>query len=83
MAIKAIRESNKFKKIFNRLDKKFQKRAIKLIQKIVRDPNTGKPMKYGRRGTREVYLKPFRLSYAYSHEESMITLLDFYHKKKQ
>lgn len=83
MAIKSIRESDRFRKIFTRLDEIFQKRVVKLIQKLVENPNTGKPMKYDRRGTREVYLKPFRLSYAYSRKESKITLLDLYHKKKQ
>jgi len=56
---------------------------MKLIRKLMENPNTGKPMKYDRRGTREVYLKPFRLSYFYSQQESRITLLDLYHKKKQ
>ena len=83
MAIKSISESDKFKKIFNRLDKMFKKRVFRLIQKLVENPNAGKPMKYDRRGTREVYLKPFRLSYSYSQQESKITLLDLYHKKKQ
>lgn len=40
-------------------------------------------MRYARKGTREVYLKPFRLSYAYIKEENKIILLDLYHKKKQ
>ena len=83
MVIKSISQSGDFKKVFFRLDKKFQQRVIKLIRKIVENPNTGKPMRYGRRGTREVYLKPYRLSYIYSQEENEITLLDIYHKRKQ
>ena len=83
MAAKSIRESDRFKKIFNKLDTIFQKRVVKLTQKLLENPTAGKPMKYDRRGTREVYLKPFRLSYAYSRRESMIILLDLYHKKKQ
>ena len=83
MAIESIRESDRFRKIFDRLDKTFQIRATKLIQKLVKNPNIGKPMKYGRKGTREVYLKPFRLSYTYCKNDRLITLLDLYHKKKQ
>ena len=74
-------ELKKLGKRFTRLDKIFQKRVVKLIQKLMENPNAGKPMKYDRRGTREVYLKPFRLSYAYSLKESKITLLDLYHKR--
>jgi len=73
----------KLGKRFTRLDKIFQKRVVKLIQKLMENPNARKPMKYDRRGTREVYLKPFRLSYAYSLKESKITLFDLYHKKKK
>ena len=83
MAIESIRESDRFRKIFSKLDKAYQKRIIKLIQKIVENPNVGKPMRYGRIGTREVYIKPFRLSYTYCKNERLITLLDLYHKKKQ
>ncbi len=55
----------------------------KQIRKIVANPEIGKPMRYGRKGTREVYIKPFRLSYAYISHEDKIILLDLYHKKKQ
>jgi len=40
-------------------------------------------MKYNRKGTREVYVGSFRISYAYSVKEEIITLLDFYHKDEQ
>lgn len=53
------------------------------IKKIVENPEIGKPMRYDRKGTREVYIKPFRLSYAYLKEESKIIFLDLYHKDEQ
>ncbi len=55
----------------------------KQIKKIIENPEIGKPMRYGRKGTREVYLKPFRLSYAYLIEENKIIFLDLYHKDEQ
>ena len=53
------------------------------IKKIISNPKAGKPMRYGRKGTREVYIKPFRLSYTYLENENKLIFLDFYHKKKQ
>jgi mRNA-degrading endonuclease RelE of RelBE toxin-antitoxin system len=55
----------------------------KQIEKIIESPKIGKPMRYGRKGTREVYVKPFRLSYLYAEGEDKIVFLDLYHKKKQ
>jgi mRNA-degrading endonuclease RelE of RelBE toxin-antitoxin system len=55
----------------------------KQIAKIIDSPETGKPMKYERKGTREVYIPPFRLSYAYFKEEDKLIFLDLYHKDEQ
>jgi len=78
-----IRPSENFEKIYKKLDKSYKTRVEKLIEKIVNNPEIGKPMKNTRKGTREVYLNPFRLSYSYSQEENKITLLDLYHKDEQ
>ena len=40
-------------------------------------------MRYERGGTREVYVKPLRLAYAYEPDQGKITFMDLYHKKKQ
>ena len=53
------------------------------IHKIIGDPETGKPMRYERKGTREVYFSSFRLSYVYLKEEDKIVFLDIYHKDEQ
>jgi len=58
-------------------------RIEKQIDKIIENPEIGKPMRYARKGTREVYVGSFRLSYVYLKEENMLILLDFYHKDKQ
>jgi len=61
----------------------FKRRIIKNIEKIKENPEIGKPMRYGRIGTREVYISPYRLSYIYLPEENAIYLLDIYHKDQQ
>jgi len=55
----------------------------KQIRKIADSPKIGKPMRNIRKGTRELYIKPFRLSYRYFENESRIEILDIYHKKHQ
>lgn len=55
----------------------------KRVRKILENQEVGKPMRYGRKGTREVYVGHFRLSYIFLPEEKIIMLLDFYHKDEQ
>ncbi len=72
-----------FEGALNRLDKSIFIQAKKLIEKIIANPEIGKPMKYNRKGTREVYLTPFRLSYRYDKNAQHIDFLNIYHKKHQ
>ncbi|MEK6950877.1 MAG: type II toxin-antitoxin system RelE/ParE family toxin [Nanoarchaeota archaeon] len=58
-------------------------RIEKQMDKIIADPEIGKPMRYARKGTREVYLGSFRLSYAYLQGENKLIFLDLYHKDEQ
>lgn len=76
-------ETEKFSKTVNKLDQQDWERVQRLVQKIIANPTIGKPMLYQRRGTREVYLKPFRLSYEYDQHTDSLTFLDIYHKRKQ
>ena len=55
----------------------------KQIRKLIANPQAGKPMMYTRKGTRELYVPPFRLSYLYIEEEGKVLLLDLYHKDDQ
>ncbi len=76
--------SNKFKNVFSKIkDNLLKEKIIKQIEKIKENPETGKPMKYQRKGTRELYITPFRLAYAYIPNKKEIVVLDLYHKKKQ
>ena len=69
---------NKFKKI---KDKILKERIIKQVYKIKENPEVGKPMRYIRKGTREIYISPFRLSYKF--ENNTVYILDLYHKDEQ
>lgn len=73
-----------FKLIIEKIkDNSLRKKIKKQIRKIKESPEVGKPMRNVRKGTREVYIKPFRISYAYLKNEDKIIFLDLYHKKKQ
>ena len=79
-----IRFDKKFIEIFSKLKDELLKTKIKKqIKKISENPEVGKPMRNVRKGTRELYIKPFRLSYAYSVKEKIVYILDLYHKKGQ
>lgn len=70
----------KFKRIKNKL---FKEKIKKQLLKIRNNPEIGKPMKFTRKGTREVYIFPYRLSYVYFEEKQTIIILDLYHKDEQ
>lgn len=79
-----IRFSKDFTIIFSKLkDNLLRLKVQKQIKKISENPEVGKPMRNVRKGTREIYIKPFRLSYLYSKNENVVYVLDLYHKKKQ
>ena len=71
-----------FRKDFKKIkDNLIKEKIIKQISKIKDNPEIGKPMRYGRKGTRELYISPFRLSYKV--EGDTIYLLALYHKDLQ
>ncbi len=74
-----------FQDVLKKLKEPTKSEVKKKIEKIVKNPKIGKPMRYGRKGTREVYVgsKSFRLSYKYLEDENTIYFADFYHKKHQ
>ena len=71
------------KKVSKIKDHLLKEKIKKQIVKLFNDPELGKPMKYSRKGTREVYVPPYRLSYSYLKDEDIVVLLDFYHKDGQ
>jgi mRNA-degrading endonuclease RelE of RelBE toxin-antitoxin system len=72
-----------FRKIERIKDNGLKEKIQKQVMKIISSPETGKPMRYARKGTREVYVPPFRLSYAHIPQENKIIFLDIYHKDEQ
>lgn len=81
--VKEVIRSENFLNKLKKLDKSYFERVEKLIIKIIRNPEIGKPMRFSRKGTREVYISPFRLSYTYDEFNDILYFLDIYHKKKQ
>jgi len=76
--------SDNFQKRFSKLkDAAFKERIEKLIIKIKENPEIGKPMRFERKGTREVYAGSFRLSYSFDKNADMLFIYDFYHKDNQ
>jgi len=74
----------KFKNLFSKIkDSLTKEKIIKQISKIKENPETGKPMRFSRKGTRELYIPPFRLSYLYDYAKQKVFILDLYHKDKQ
>lgn len=79
-----IQKTDKFVEIVKKIkDNAFKEKLEKQIAKVTINPEIGKPMRFGRKGTREVYISPYRFSYVYIPEENKIIFLDLYHKDKQ
>ena len=73
-----------FKKLFLKIkDKSLKERIIKQFPKIKQNPEIGKPMMFARKGTRELYVNPYRISHIYFKGKGEVVLLKFYHKDQQ
>ena len=83
MVVEKVEWDPYFEKLISKIDSGQKEKVKTQIRKIIENPEVGKPMRYARKGTQEVYVKPFRLSYIYIPEESKIIFLDLYYKDKQ
>ena len=81
--VKEIIKSPRFIQQVKKIDGSLIERIQKLIKKIIDNPEIGKPMRFDRKGTREVYIPPFRLSYSYDKGQDILYLLEIYHKDMQ
>ena len=73
-----------FEKTIRKIHDYSLKERIKTrIIKIVNNPESGKPMRYCKKWTREVYIPPFRLSYRYEKQRDTLIFLALYHKDEQ
>ena len=76
-------KTNFLKRIHKIKDNSIKEQIKNQIKKILENPEIGKPMKYARKGIREMYIGSFRRSYAYLKDENKIIFLDLYHKDEQ
>jgi len=68
-----------FSKEFHKIKDHLLKEKIKKqLQKIIENPEIGKPLRYNLKGERSIYIKPYRL--VYSFQENTIILLKFHHR---
>jgi len=74
---------NFLKRIHKIKDNSIKERIKNQIKKILENPEIGKPMRYVRKGTMELYMGSFRRSYAYLADENKIIFLDVCHKDGQ
>lgn len=80
----AVQKTDHFLSAYRKFkDAGFRERIDKQMEKIIADPEIGKPMRFERKCTREVYISPYRLAYAYFPEDGKIVFLDLYHKNEQ
>lgn len=81
--VKEVIRTDSFLRRLKKLDKSVLNRVEKLLIKILNDPEIGKPMRYDRKETRELYIPPFRLNYIYDKSRDILIFLDIYHKDEQ
>ena len=75
----AVVYTNKFEHEFKKADASIKAKAQKQIQKIIENPETGKPLRYDLKGERTVYVKPYRIIYSY--DDGTLYFLRFEHRK--
>lgn len=81
MVISQIVWSAKFKSEVSKIkDNKLRQRLQNQIQKLTENPKLGKPLRYHLKGERTIYVKPYRLIYAF--QGSVLYLLRFEHRKE-
>ena len=81
--VKEVIRTDNFLRRLKKLDKSILDRVEKLVIKILNDHEIGKPIRYDRKETRELYLPPFRLNYIYDRAGDILIFLDVYHKDEQ
>jgi len=80
--MKVTYEDN-FIKYFKKIkDKTLKDNILKQLRKIINNPEIGKPLKYSRKLTREIYIPPLRLYYSYNKDVNTLTIIEISHKRK-
>jgi addiction module RelE/StbE family toxin len=69
--------SENFKKDFKKIkDKKSRIKIIKQLQKLSKNSEAGKPLRYKLRGYRTVRIKPFRIIYKIENKQIIVNNFD-------
>lgn len=71
--------TEKFEKELKKIDNSIKEKVIKQIQKIIENPETGKPLRFNLKGERTVYVKPHRIIYSFFN--NTLYFLRFEHRK--
>ena len=71
--------TEKFEKEIKKLDNFIKGKVAKQIEKIINNPEIGKPLRYNLKGERTVYVKPFRIIYSFFN--NILYFLRFEHRK--
>jgi len=72
--------TGKFEKEVKKLDNSVKERVLPQIEKIIKNPEVGKPLKHDLKGERTVYVKPFRIIYSFF--DNTISFLRCEHRKE-
>ena len=70
--VKEVIRTDNFLRRLKKMDKSILIKVEKLIIKILNDPEIGKPMRFDRKETRELYVNPFRLNYIYDRAREIL-----------
>ena len=81
--VKEIIRTNNFLRRLKKLDRSVLIKVEKLVIRILNNPEVGKPMRFDRKETRELYMPPFRLNYIYDKSRDILIFLDVYYKGEQ
>ena len=72
--------TERFKRDLQKIkDNNVRERVIKFVQKLIDNPNIGKPLKYDLVGLRSVRVNPFRI--VYEIKDDTLVLHKFQHRK--
>lgn len=81
MVVEQVVWTQRFEKDLRRIrDEALKQKLKKQIRKIMKNPEAGKPLRYALRGEMTLYVKPYRLIYAYSGK--ILFLLRFRHREE-
>jgi len=79
MPVTEVYTSVEFVRDVKPLDKSLRVKLDKQIDKVIENPDVGKPLRYDMKGERTIYIKPYRLIYKV--EGETLFLLRFEHRK--